>query len=130
MSGVKRSSREAYEHAVLEGRTWTQWDLIEATMAQQAVPLTRRMLVLLTGLPINVITPRIAARLEDKERPFSGLTKDSKPARVRVVFEAVDLPDVPPVEWLELIVSAPPERLWRIGRDGQMQMFEVPAVRR
>ena len=124
-AGVTRSSRRAYEAAVLAGRTGTQWERIELVMARQAVPVTRRMLVLLTGLPINVITPRVAARLEDKTRPRSGLTREGKPARVRVAYEAVDQQNVPPVEWLELIASAPPERRYRIGTDGQIEMFRT-----
>lgn len=110
MSPASDTSRRAYHEAVLQGKPARHWQRIEATMLAQAVPLTRRMIGVLTRLPINVVTACVTPRLEDKERRYSGLTKEGKAARLRVAYKAVDLPDVPPVEYLELIAGAPPGR--------------------
>lgn len=65
MNGVKTASRLAYREHVISGRAKYQREIVLEFMERHQLPRNRREISLLTGLPINVVTARVNALIEN-----------------------------------------------------------------
>ena len=96
VSNAARTSRSAYEQAVLRGRTATQRERILECLRASGVPLTRRQISKSTGISINATCPATLALLR------AGL--------LRVAFEAIDQGSQAKAQFLEPVTPAPVQR--------------------
>jgi len=65
MIGPKTASREAYREHVISGKAQSQRNRILNFMERHQLPRNRREISLLTGFPINVVTARVNALIEN-----------------------------------------------------------------
>lgn len=111
---VAHTSQLGYEKATRTGKATSQLKQIVDSLAN-SVPVTRRQICELTGLPINVVTARVNVVLEDKTLR-DGLTKPDKltgrrdPAFIKVAYEEIDPGTGFEAEFLERIVPQPFQR--------------------
>ena len=59
------ASRSSYRSLVIEGKARTQREKIMLFMEQHQLPRNRREISIMTGYPINVVTGRVNALIED-----------------------------------------------------------------
>lgn len=104
---VKATSRSSYYQHVITGKAETQRERILACLLDSAVPLNRRQISELTGIPINAVTGRVNALMEKDRDGYAFVVK---------AYDGRDPVTRRPCEYLEAATV-----VYRTGPDGQMQ---------
>ena len=66
-SNIREASRSAHYNHVINGRAKYQREIIMEFMERHQLPRNRREIALITGIPINAVTGRVNALLENGE---------------------------------------------------------------
>lgn len=107
MRGVNPTSRQAFREHVEEGRARTQREIILECLRSSSVPINRRQISKITGIPINAVTGRVNELMEKNSDGW---------APVRKAYDGRDPVTKRPCEFLE-----PSSVVYRVDPDGQMR---------
>lgn len=109
--GVRGTSRSAYQEHVVAGKAETQRERILECLRDSATPLNRRQIHKITGIPINAVTGRVNALMEEK---------DGAPALVHKVYDGRDPVTGAPCEFLEAV-----HRTFKLDEETGQWAFEL-----
>lgn len=109
--GVKGTSRSAFYEHFMSGKTRTQRERILECLRDSATPLNRRQIHIITGIPINAVTGRVNALMEEKA---------GKPALVRRVYDGRDPVTGAPCEFIEAV-----HRTFKLDEETGQWTFEL-----
>lgn len=114
MAGMKGTSKQAFREHVAEGGARTQREIILECIRDSAVPVNRRQIGELTGIPINAVTGRVNELMDKNADGW---------APVKIAHEGRDPVTGRPCEFLTAATV-----IYRQGPNGQMQFVTGSGV--